>query len=73
MYQAFKRLLHAQCLVRGGLASESAIQILIDSSIDRLLAVNDTGQRAADEAAFGSAALQAVASQALGTSPSSSR
>lgn len=73
LYQAFKRLLHAQCLVRGGLASESAIKILIDSSIDRLLAVNDTGQRAADEAAFGSAALQAVASQALGTSPSSSR
>lgn len=78
LYQAFKRLLHAQCLVRGGLASESAIQILIDSSIDRMLAVNDAGQRAADLAASGpaapgSAAMQAAALQAPGTRPRSSR
>ena len=37
LYAAFKRMLHALCLVRGGLASESAIRILIDSSIPRLL------------------------------------
>ncbi|MEG3125894.1 capsule biosynthesis protein [Sphingomonas sp. GB1N7] len=39
LYAAFKRMLHAKCLVRGGLASESAIRILIDSSVERLLAV----------------------------------
>ena len=38
LYEAFKKLLHAQCLVRGGLASESAIQILIRGSADRLMA-----------------------------------
>jgi len=38
LYAAFKRMLHAKCLVRGGLASESAIRILIDSSVERLLA-----------------------------------
>ena len=38
LYAAFKRMLHAKCLVRGGLASESAIRTLIDSSVERLLA-----------------------------------
>ena len=38
LYQAFKKILHAKCLVRGGLASESAIQILIRNSADRLIA-----------------------------------
>lgn len=38
LYDAFKRTLHAQCLVRGGLASESAIRILVRNSVDRLLA-----------------------------------
>lgn len=38
LYAAFKRLLHAQCLVRGGLASESAVRTLIETSIARLLA-----------------------------------
>lgn len=38
LYAAFKKALHAKCLVRGGLASESATQILIENSIDRLLA-----------------------------------
>lgn len=37
LYDAFKRVLHAKCLVRGGLASESAVRALIDSSIARLL------------------------------------
>lgn len=38
LYNAFKRMLHAQCLVRGGLASESAMKILVNGSVERLLA-----------------------------------
>lgn len=38
LYEAFKRMLHATCLVRGGLASESATETLVKSSVDRLLA-----------------------------------
>lgn len=38
LYDAFKKLLHARCLVRGGLASESGTQILIRNSAERLLA-----------------------------------
>jgi len=37
LYQDFRKVLHAQCLVRGGLASESAIRILLRNSVDRLL------------------------------------
>lgn len=37
LYQAFRKVLHDQCLVRGGLASESAIKILIANSAERLL------------------------------------
>lgn len=36
LYNAFKKVLHAQCLVRGGLASESAILTLVDNSVERL-------------------------------------
>ena len=36
-YDAFQRVLHARCLVRGGLASESATRILVRNSADRLL------------------------------------
>ncbi|MGF7149248.1 capsular polysaccharide export protein [Sphingomonas zeicaulis] len=36
VYDAFKRVLHARCLVRGGLASKSATNILIDSIEERL-------------------------------------
>lgn len=36
IYEAFKRVLHARCLVRGGLASQSAIAILVESTIARL-------------------------------------
>ncbi|WP_342671293.1 capsular biosynthesis protein [Sphingomonas sanxanigenens] len=36
VYGAFKQVLHARCLVRGGLASKSAIDILIDSIEERL-------------------------------------
>jgi capsular polysaccharide export protein len=37
LHDAFKRVLHAKCLVRGGLASESAIRILVGNSVDRML------------------------------------
>jgi capsular polysaccharide export protein len=37
LYQAFKRMLHARCLVRGGLASESALRTLIDNSVAHLM------------------------------------
>lgn len=38
LYEAFKKVLHDKCLVRGGLASESATSILIQGSVERLLA-----------------------------------
>lgn len=38
IYGAFKRVLHARCLVRGGLASESATRILVRNAAERLLA-----------------------------------
>jgi hypothetical protein len=38
LYSAFKKSLHANCLVRGGLASSSAIDTLIGNSVQRLLA-----------------------------------
>lgn len=38
LYAAFKKSLHAKCLVRGGLASMSATETLVRNSIDRLLA-----------------------------------
>ncbi|MDQ3144935.1 MAG: capsular biosynthesis protein [Pseudomonadota bacterium] len=36
LYPAFRRVLADRCLVRGGLASESAVGVLIDSVLDRL-------------------------------------
>ncbi|MFM7028735.1 MAG: capsule biosynthesis protein [Chakrabartia sp.] len=42
LYDAFKRLLHARCLVRGGLASKSALATLVDNATARLLA-SDAG------------------------------
>jgi len=36
LYPAFRRVLVDRCLVRGGLASESAVTILVDSMIKRL-------------------------------------
>ena len=38
LYRAFKKALHAKCLVRGGLASASAIEALVHNSIERVLA-----------------------------------
>ena len=36
VYSAFRRVLVDRCLIRGGLASESAVSILVDSMIKRL-------------------------------------
>lgn len=36
LYEAFRSVLVDRCLVRGGLASESATEILVDSILDRL-------------------------------------
>jgi capsular polysaccharide export protein len=36
LYEAFRRVLVDRCLVRGGLASESAVSTLIESIIERL-------------------------------------
>jgi capsular polysaccharide export protein len=38
LYAAFKKSLHAKCLVRGGLASASATETLVNNSVERLLA-----------------------------------
>ena len=36
-YEAFRRVLHARCLISGGFASQSAIATLIESTLARLL------------------------------------
>jgi capsular polysaccharide export protein len=36
LYDAFRRVLVDRCLVRGGIASESAVQLLIESILERL-------------------------------------
>ena len=36
LYEAFRRVLIERCLVRGGLASESAVATLVDSMLERL-------------------------------------
>ncbi len=38
LYDAFKRMLHAHCLVRGGLASKSGVETLVENSAERLMA-----------------------------------
>lgn len=37
LWEAFRKVLHHQCLVRGGVASESAMRELIANSLDRIL------------------------------------
>ncbi len=49
-YEAFKKVLHAKCLVRGGLASESATQILIENSVERLMPLAKGEAAGGDEA-----------------------
>lgn len=41
VYPAFRRVLVDRCLIRGGLASESAVSILVDSMIKRLGCLED--------------------------------
>jgi capsular polysaccharide export protein len=36
LYEAFRRILLDRCLIRGGLASESAVTTLIESMITRM-------------------------------------
>jgi len=48
LYEAFKRMLHAKCLVRGGLASKSALEILVRNSVERLLAEEGRVRQRAD-------------------------
>lgn len=38
LYEAFRKVLHRDCLVRGGLASASAVATLVENSLVRLLA-----------------------------------
>lgn len=41
LFEAFRRVLVDRCLVRGGLASESAVTVLIDSMLERLRCAAD--------------------------------
>lgn len=50
LYSAFKRVLHAKCLVRGGLASASATAILVRNSVARLLSDNQPPVRQSEPA-----------------------
>ncbi|MES2491948.1 MAG: capsular biosynthesis protein, partial [Pseudomonadota bacterium] len=38
LYEAMLRALHAECLVRGGIASQSAVRLLVENAAARLLA-----------------------------------
>jgi capsular polysaccharide export protein len=37
VYEAFRRVLYDRCLIYGGLASESAVSILVESAVERLV------------------------------------
>lgn len=50
LYAAFKRVLHAKCLVRGGLASASATAILVRNSVAKLLAGEEAAHWQAEPA-----------------------
>ncbi|MBS0480789.1 MAG: capsular biosynthesis protein [Proteobacteria bacterium] len=52
LYDAFKRMLHAKCLVRGGLASESGMAILVRNSVERLLSGDNASPARAGEASL---------------------
>jgi capsular polysaccharide export protein len=49
VYSAFRRVLVERCLVRGGLSSESAVQTLIKSMLDRLGRSAESSQPALDQ------------------------
>ena len=65
LYAAFKKALHAKCLVRGGLASASATETLVDNSVERLLAEDSMPIKTSLErrrpAAWGGAGLHSIA------------
>ena len=71
LYRSFKKVLHASCLVRGGLASASAIRILVTNSVERLLSEDPASARRLHAAAARQAA--GASAQELGSRPSSSR
>lgn len=75
LYDAFKRVLHARCLVRGGLASASGVRTLIANSVERLLADPDTAIRDMRRAKVKpqGAVAPAPGAQAEGISPASAR
>lgn len=52
LYDAFRRVLHEHCLIRGGLASQSATETLIENSIERLLGDADAEIARISEAAL---------------------
>jgi capsular polysaccharide export protein len=67
LYRAFKKVLHARCLVRGGLASASALRILIANSVERLFAEDPSpGDRLR-------VVVRKEGTQELGSRPASSR
>ncbi|WP_226018792.1 capsule biosynthesis protein [Novosphingobium sp. FKTRR1] len=68
LYAAFKKVLHASCLVRGGLASASGVRILVRNSVERLLADPETAVRDMRKVP-----VRRAARQAEGTSPASAR
>jgi capsular polysaccharide export protein len=49
LYDAFRRILVDRCLVRGGLASESAVQTLIESIVGRLCGVETRSTEVIEE------------------------
>ena len=73
LYEAFKRSLHAKCLVRGGLASESAVRILVEISVARLLAETKIATHHEVSLSGASAAIHNANAQGDGSSPESSR
>jgi capsular polysaccharide export protein len=62
LYAAFKKALHAKCLIRGGLASASATETLVNNSVERLLAEDSMpiGMHL-DEAVGGTGQLRTIA------------
>jgi capsular polysaccharide export protein len=60
LYEAFRRVLVERCLVRGGLASESAVNTLVQSMLERLGCSEPEVPVAASGSALGRAKLKIV-------------
>jgi capsular polysaccharide export protein len=52
LYQAFRSVLVDRCLVRGGLASESAVAALVQNTADRLCSAGERHNEASQESTF---------------------